>query len=183
MIGTGRIPRILGTKTLVQLFEEQVQKTPDKTAAVFPQKALTFSELNRAANRIAYAIRETYQRINNDGIKGDTIIGIYTHRSPEMLTGIYGILKSGGAYLPLDPEEPENRLRNKIEDSGCRLILASSSDRKTLGFLADNIKVMDLLREVLSPHTLMKTPNKSIHPGIWPISSIPPDQPESPRAP
>ena len=99
------------------------QGTPDKTAAVFAERSLTYRELNREANRIAHAIRDEYAKRENEEIKGDTIIGLYTDRSPLMVTGIYGILKSGGAYLPLDPEEPEKRLRHKILESGCHLIL------------------------------------------------------------
>ena len=138
-------------KTLVQLFEEQVSRTPDKTAAVFAERSLTFAELNREANRIAHAIRDEYAKRENGGIKGDTIIGLYTDRSPLMVTGIYGILKSGGAYLPLDPEEPEKRLRHKILESGCRLILTASSCRENLGFLSDeNINVIHFSRDDLS---------------------------------
>ena len=82
-------------KTLVQLFEEQVSRTPDKTAAVFAERSLTYRELNREANRIAHAIRDEYAKRENEEIKGDTIIGLYTDRSPLMVTGIYGILKIG----------------------------------------------------------------------------------------
>ena len=140
-------------KTLVQLFEEQVEKAPDRTCAVFSGKSLTFEELNREANRIAHAIRNEYASRHNESIKGNTIIGIYAERSPEMLSGIYGILKSGAAYLPLDPEEPENRLRYKIEDSGCEMVLISSSCLKRPGFLTHkNIYIIDLSLQDPSSH-------------------------------
>gem|GEM_PF-2374775 len=151
-------------KTLVQLFERQVAKTPHKTAAVFAERSLTFSEIDREANRIAHAIRKTYAQKYAEAIKGDTIIGIYADRSPEMLTGIYGILKSGGAYLPLEPEEPENRLRYKIEDTGCGIILAASAGRR-LDFLADKpIDIIDLSAGgAVSQSTLDRDPPEHIN--------------------
>ena len=141
-------------KTLVQLFEEQVRRTPDKTAAVFSGKSLTFAALNREANKIAHAVRNGVTQNRHDGIKHDTIIGIYAERSPEMLTGIFGILKSGAAYLPLDPEEPEKSLRYKILDAGCGIILTSSSCRGKLGFLTDTpVKAVDLSGVAISSHS------------------------------
>jgi amino acid adenylation domain-containing protein/non-ribosomal peptide synthase protein (TIGR01720 family) len=103
-------------KTIHQLFEEQVAKTPDHIALIFEDQQLTYEELNVKANQLARGLRE-------NGTKPDTIIGILTERSLEMIIGILSILKAGGAYLPLDPEYPPERIQYMVEDSGAHLLL------------------------------------------------------------
>src|SRR3989339_331961 len=103
-------------KTIHQLFEEQVTKTPDNIALVFEDERLTYRELNNKANQLAKILRDK-------GVKPDTIVGIMVERSFEMIIGILGILKSGGAYLPIDPDYPENRIRFMIEDSNVKILL------------------------------------------------------------
>ncbi|CAH0316009.1 non-ribosomal peptide synthetase [Peribacillus sp. Bi134] len=107
-------------KTIQQLFEEQVEKTPDHIAIVFEDKKLTYRELNERANRLAIELR-------NRGVKADTIVGIMVERSLEMIIGIIGILKSGGAYLPIDPTYPRERIEYMLEDSKCQIILSETS--------------------------------------------------------
>ncbi|GAI53085.1 unnamed protein product, partial [marine sediment metagenome] len=81
---------------LHQLFEAQVERTPDSVALVFEEKQLTYKELNRKANQLAYYLRGL-------GVGPDTLVGICAERSLEMVIGLFGILKAGGAYVPLDP--------------------------------------------------------------------------------
>ncbi|MCK4979309.1 MAG: AMP-binding protein, partial [Candidatus Delongbacteria bacterium] len=83
-------------KTIHELFEEQVERTPDSIALVFEDKEMSYGELNSRSNQLARSLRD-------NGVVADTIIGIMTDRSFEMIVGILGILKSGGAYLPIDP--------------------------------------------------------------------------------
>ncbi|MCW1941620.1 AMP-binding protein [Bacillus anthracis] len=84
-------------KTIHQLFEEQVERTPNHIAVVFEDKKLTYIELNTRANQLARTLKA-------EGIKENQLIGIMVERSIEMIVGMLGILKAGGAYVPIDPE-------------------------------------------------------------------------------
>nr|WP_309245933.1 non-ribosomal peptide synthase/polyketide synthase [Bacillus glycinifermentans] len=108
-------------KTIHQLFEEQAEKTPELTAVVFGDDKLTYRELNEKSNQLARYLREK-------GVGPDTIVAIMAERSLEMMVGIMGILKSGGAYLPIDPEYPKERIEYMLDDSGAEIILV---DKKT----------------------------------------------------
>ncbi|WP_276735262.1 non-ribosomal peptide synthetase [Bacillus sp. (in: firmicutes)] len=107
-------------QTLHYALEKQAAKTPDQTAVVFEDGAMTYKELNEQANRIAWELIER-------GVKSETTVAIMGRRSPEMLIGIYGILKAGGAYLPIDPDYPEERISFLLEDSGTNILLLQSA--------------------------------------------------------
>ncbi|WP_187650964.1 condensation domain-containing protein, partial [Xenorhabdus indica] len=83
-------------KTLQQLLEAQVEKTPDNMALVFEGEALTYRQLNERVNQLAYVIRERYQQQNHETIQADTPIALYLDRSPEMVIAILAVLKAGG---------------------------------------------------------------------------------------
>lgn len=104
-------------KTVPQLFEEQVERTPANIAVVYENEKLTFRELNQKANQVARLLREK-------GIMREQVIGIMTERSLEMIIGTVGILKAGGAYLPLDSLYPEERIRYMLEDSRVSFVLS-----------------------------------------------------------
>jgi non-ribosomal peptide synthetase component F len=89
--------------TLVELFEQQVAKTPDNIALVFADRELTYAELDWRANQLAW-------RLIADGIGPEDIVAICLERSIEMVTAILATLKAGAAYLPLDPDYPAERL-------------------------------------------------------------------------
>ena len=112
----GEYPR---DKTLQQLFEQQVKRTPDHVALQFNEKQMSYHELNVKSNQLA-------RRLRAHGVKPDHIVGIMVERSLEMIIGILGILKSGGAYLPIDPEYPEERIKFMLEDSGTDILLTQS---------------------------------------------------------
>ncbi|MFN6478156.1 non-ribosomal peptide synthetase [Nostoc sp. DedQUE07] len=103
-------------KCIHQLFEEQVQRTPDAVAVVFGSEQLTYKQLNCRANQLAHYLRSL-------GVKPDVLVGICVERSLEMLIGLLGILKAGGAYLPLDPDYPTERLRFMLEDAQVSVLL------------------------------------------------------------
>ncbi len=105
-------------KTIVQLFEEQVIKTSDAIAVVFKESQLTYSEVNAKANALAHFL------IENESIEKGKIVGVLQERSEWMLVSILGILKAGAAYLPIDPDYPEERVRYVIEDSGTSIVLS-----------------------------------------------------------
>jgi len=123
--------------TIVQMFEEQVQKMPDHTALVFEGEKWSYREINGRANQLAHTIRRDYAELTGQEITGDTLIGIYIERSVHMIVGILGILKAGAAYVPFDLADPEKRLRFKIHDCACRMMLTSSNCIGDLVFLTD----------------------------------------------
>ncbi|MGF9825596.1 tyrocidine non-ribosomal peptide synthetase TycC, partial [Brevibacillus agri] len=106
-------------KTLHQLFEEQVEKTPDQAALLFNGQTLTYRELNERANRLARVLRAK-------GIGPDRLVAIMAERSPEMVIGILGILKAGGAYVPIDPGYPQERIQYLLADSQAALLLSQA---------------------------------------------------------
>ncbi|WP_445246414.1 amino acid adenylation domain-containing protein, partial [Microcoleus sp. OTE_8_concoct_300] len=99
-----------------QLFEAQVEQTPEAVAVVFEDKQLTYGELNRCANQVAHHLRSL-------GVRPDVLVGICVERSLEMVIGLLGILKAGGAYVPLDPHYPSERLTFMLEDSQAPVLL------------------------------------------------------------
>jgi len=103
-------------KSIHQLFEEQVARTPQNTALVFGDKRLTYGELNRYANRYARLLRAR-------GVGPDSVVGLMTNRSIDMIIGIFAILKAGGAYLPLDPSHPADRINYILQDSKAKMVL------------------------------------------------------------
>ncbi|MBE9229036.1 non-ribosomal peptide synthase/polyketide synthase, partial [Phormidium sp. LEGE 05292] len=103
-------------KCLHQLFEEQVEKTPQSVAVVFENQQLTYRELNARANQLAHYLRSL-------GVGADVLVGICVERSIEMLVGILGIIKAGGAYVPIDPEYPQDRLSFMLTDTGVKVLL------------------------------------------------------------
>lgn len=103
-------------KLVHELFEEQVERTPNVTAVEYETTSLTYAELNSRANRLArYLISE--------GIGPDRLVGICVTRSTEMIVGLLAILKAGGAYVPLDPSYPVERLQHMLEDSRPQVVL------------------------------------------------------------
>ena len=99
-----------------QLFEEQVQRTPDAVAVTFANQQLTYQQLNTQANQLAHYLKSL-------GVGADVLVGICVERSLEMIVGILGILKAGGAYVPLDPEYPQERLSFMLEDAQLSVLL------------------------------------------------------------
>ena len=111
-------------KTINQLFEEQVKKTPDNIAVVFGKEKLTFDDLNKKSNQLARNIRAHYKKRTHQALKPDTLIALYLNRSLEMVIGILGVLKAGGAYVPIDPSYPQKRLNVILEDTKTEVVLS-----------------------------------------------------------
>ncbi|MEH1869669.1 MAG: amino acid adenylation domain-containing protein [Nostoc sp.] len=104
-------------KCIHQLFEEQVEKTPNAVAVIFKEQKLTYRELNEQANQLAHYLKSL-------GVKPDCLVGICIERSLEMIVGLLGILKAGGAYLPLDPAYPAERLSDIVNDAQVPILVA-----------------------------------------------------------
>jgi amino acid adenylation domain-containing protein len=115
-------------KTIHQLFAEQAKQTPDHTALVGPKGVfLTYNELNGRANQLARLLRAR-------GIKQGSIACILLESSPELVIAIFAVLKAGGAYLPINPQYPEERVAAILNDSGASLILTFSRIRESYSF-------------------------------------------------
>ena len=99
-------------------FEEQVTCTPEKTAIIDQSKQLSYRELNELANRLA-------RRLVKMGVVQGELVGISLNRSIEMIVALLGILKTGAAYVPLDPAYPEQRLDFLVEDSQVRVVVTT----------------------------------------------------------
>jgi len=100
-----------------QLFEAQVERTPDAIAVVCSDQQLTYTELNKRANQLAHYLRSL-------GVEADCLVGLCVERSFAMIIGILGILKAGGAYLPLDSEYPTERLSFMVKDAQISVLLS-----------------------------------------------------------
>jgi methionyl-tRNA formyltransferase len=110
--------------------EQQVDRSPDAVAAIFEDNAVTYSELDRRANQLAAYLQSL-------GVGPDDLVGIHVERGLNLLVSVLAVLKADGAYLPLDPAYPADRLQHMIADSRCRVILTSSTVAHTLQSLKD----------------------------------------------
>lgn len=127
---------------LQELFEIQAEKTPSKTAVIFKDQELTYYQLERKANQLAnYLIRQ--------GIERESLVGVLFDKSLEMIIAVLGILKSGGAYVPIEPSIPLNRLNFMMEDAGVKTLITQSIFREKLHESSLNIIYLDGLLEEL----------------------------------
>lgn len=107
-------------KTITQLFEEQVEKNPQYVAIHLDNSVITYRELNQRANQCAYYLRSL-------GVKQNSIVGIEMNRSYEMIIAIFAVLKAGGAYLPIDKNNPLKRKQAIITNSQLQFLLIDES--------------------------------------------------------
>ncbi len=112
-------------KTVAQLFEAQVDQTPEAPALVYENISLTYAELDQRANKVAQVLRDA-------GLQPDGIVGLYCYRTTDLVVGALGIMKAGGAYLPLDPDYPAERIRFMLEDSHANFVLTHREARPGL---------------------------------------------------
>ncbi|MCW3466354.1 non-ribosomal peptide synthetase [Chitinophaga nivalis] len=114
-------------KTLIQIFAAQAAATPQAIAVRFGTQQLTYAALNERASQLAGVLREK-------GVQRNTIVAMFTDRSLEMPVGILAIQKAGGAYLPISPEYPADRVQYMLEDSGARVLLTQTKHLSGLNF-------------------------------------------------
>ncbi|HWG91970.1 MAG TPA: amino acid adenylation domain-containing protein, partial [Candidatus Thermoplasmatota archaeon] len=105
---------------LHERFQVQAAKTPHATAVVALGNALTYGELDERSDRLAHHLREL-------GVAPGSVVGLALPRSTDFVVGLLGVLKAGGAYLPLDPAYPRDRLQFMLEDSGARVVVTHPS--------------------------------------------------------
>lgn len=124
-------------KTVHQMFEQQCVKEPGKVALVFGEIEITYGELNERSDKIASYLRK-------NGIAPDTVVGVVMKRSPEMIISILAVLKSGGAYLPIDPEYPRKRIVYMLNDSKASMLLVSENGYSDMEYEGKIININEI---------------------------------------
>ena len=127
-----------------QLFETQVSRTPENIAAVFDDKSLSYRELNTKANVVAEKLREL-------GARPGALVGIAVERSLEMLISVLGVLKSGAAYVPLDPHFPKERLQFMAADAEIKVLLTKNKSSVAITAPGATTVFVDELLQATSP--------------------------------
>ncbi|TDB42120.1 amino acid adenylation domain-containing protein, partial [Photorhabdus luminescens] len=131
-----------------QLFEQQVEQTPDAIALVHQGQSFSYAELNTRANRLAHQLIAL-------GVEPDQRVAICVTRSPAMVVGLLAVLKAGGAYVPLDPAYPGERLAHILMDAAPTVLLADNAGRRALGEKALTERM------VLDPNTRLDQPDSN----------------------
>jgi len=125
------------SSTIADLFAAQASRTPDAVAVIAQGRTLTYREFDEATNRLA-------RRLQNLGVKPDTLVGVAMGRSETLVVSLLGILKAGGAYVPLDPTYPEDRLSLVIEDSQMPVLLTTAASRAHLPLAAADLTILNV---------------------------------------
>ncbi|MCP5051374.1 MAG: amino acid adenylation domain-containing protein, partial [bacterium] len=145
-----------GEKTIHQLFEEQVERTPDQVTLVGGRQyavQITYRELNKKSRQPVYALRA-------NGISTGSIVGIIAEPVPEMIIGIMAVLKAGGCYLPINPKNPPARISYMLTDSNAQLLLTQG---QLVGVVDFDGKIIDI-----------------VNPGLYDVESPPLDKAAAP---
>ena len=137
-------------KTIQSIFEDVVEKYPEKAALIVSGESMTFAELNKRANKTARWLREK-------GIGRNSIVALCMHRSMDLMAALLGVLKAGGAFLPVDPEYPEERIRFMLSDSGAKFVITDEgADMPACG----------------AAHTLREVPQDTPDGNLMPVESM-----------
>ncbi|WP_217607366.1 non-ribosomal peptide synthetase, partial [Chitinophaga sp. GbtcB8] len=142
-------------QTVADLFALQVARTPDNTAVTFESQSLSYRELDAASNQVANYLR-------SQGIGPGSLVPVCLDRSLEMIIGLLGILKSGGAYVPIDPEYPLERIRYILSDIGAALLLVNKDSQAGLSSLRD-VTLVSLDSGLIQEHS---TDSPNSRPGV-----------------
>src|SRR5699024_9434931 len=134
---------------LEEMFLRKVQKHPDKTALILENgDQLTYRELNDRSNALAW-------HLIDQGVKPGSLVGIMTERNENLFIALFGILKSGGAYVPIDPAFPSDRIHYMLDKSNTNILICESKmDLAFEGHIIDNEKLTSLGKREDSPDIL-----------------------------
>jgi amino acid adenylation domain-containing protein len=123
--------------SMLSLFEAQAQQTPEAIALSFNTERISYRELDGRANRLAHHLRER-------GVGVEQVVGVLLHRTPELIVTLLAVLKTGAAYLPLDPSYPAPRLQLMLEDSGATLLITTEALARVVEDVATPRLCLDL---------------------------------------
>jgi amino acid adenylation domain-containing protein len=128
--------RCKNEKLIHKLFEEQVERTPDRPALISKDRDLTYLELNRRSNRLAHHLRSL-------GAGAEIPVAVFAERSVELVTALLAILKAGSLYVPLDPAYPSERIEFVLDDANAAIVLADSRTAALLPRSAKRVVLLD----------------------------------------
>lgn len=131
--------------TVARLFEEQAARTPDAVALTFENRSLTYRALNERANRLAVHLRSL-------GVSADRLVGVHLERSENLVVAVLAVLKAGGAYLPLDPNYPDDRIAFMIDDAAAPVIITERETIDRLPASSTSIVVIDADWQTIAKH-------------------------------
>jgi len=121
-------------RTMLDFFEERVKSSPEEKALVFGDTALTYRKLNSKADALA-------RKLQNRGVRRGSIVALMLRRSFEMMIGMVAVWKAGGAYLPIDPNYPEERIAYTLQDGDVQVMLTTSDAIKPLDFGGEILQI------------------------------------------
>ena len=139
-------------RTMLDFFNDRMASTPDKAALLFGNEKYTYRKLNARANALALLLQ-------SKGIGRGSIVALMLPRSFEMMVGIIGIWKAGGAYLPIAPDYPDDRVEYMLENGGVNVLLTTTAVDRKLAFNGEIIQIDENLQDSDS------CPDKTITPG------------------
>lgn len=142
-----------------QIFEAQVQHTPNRTALIFENQELTYAQLNARANQLAHYLSSL-------GARPGKFVGIFMERSVEMIVAVLGILKSGAACIPLDSAYPKERLAFMLEDSGAPVVISQQAQATTLPASGTRLVCLDSEWQAISKEP-ENAPQAAVTPEDW----------------
>ncbi|MCP5099596.1 MAG: amino acid adenylation domain-containing protein [Chloroflexi bacterium] len=122
--------------TVPELLHQQAVRTPGKTAVTFANTHLTYQELDQRSNQLAHYLQTI-------GVTAETHVGVCMQRSLEMVVSLLAVLKAGGAYIPIDPSFPINRINLMLADSKASVLLTQTTLADQMGFEADHLICLD----------------------------------------
>src|SRR5881628_1738804 len=121
-----------------EIFEDQARARPDTIAALHGSRQLTYVELNARANRVAHALLAR-------GLTREGVVGVVTERNLDWMTAVLAIFKAGGAYLPIEPHFPAERIARTLSQAGCRLVLTERGSTAMLDPALDSLSGVQTL--------------------------------------
>ena len=130
-------------KCIHELFEKQVKETPNNIAIVYEEQELTYQQLNERVNQLAHYLR-------NLGVRPETFVAISVESPLEMVVGLFGILKAGGVYIPLDISHPEKRLESMLEDMQASILLTQTNLIKKFNTYKGTVVLLDKEKDNLA---------------------------------
>lgn len=135
-------PLLKKPHVVINHFEEIVKKYPDRIALRFRDEELTYGQLNIEANKLA-------NLINTKNIGPEDLVAVYLNRGFEMVISILAILKTGAAYVPIDPNYPKDRVEYILFDSNASLIISESKFESNLSYTLENLLYIDKIEDII----------------------------------
>ncbi|MCL5260605.1 MAG: amino acid adenylation domain-containing protein [Gammaproteobacteria bacterium] len=157
-------------KTIQQLFESQVKQSPNNIAVRFGNQKLTYKELNEKANQLAFYLKHLYLKQYGRELRPDTLIALFLDRGIEAIISIFAVIKAGGTYVPIDPNNPVKRIGFILQDINASLILSNgrvlplikTAMRELNSNIANCIRLVDLTNsKTIAIQKTFKTNNPS----------------------